>query len=275
MSGIFSKLAAKINWSAKTERKGTNTIDSPPTSAPLLSFSIQDPWALCQLRILRTHSKKAKERDLFKIRTHSLLVSCFSLHFPHEDRFWIAVFNVFEEWWEGGGSGRQGVVWGVNCHSCNVSSHSCFESIVSERSPSWAPPPLSLSQFSFCFYSLCLPTLAPAHIVTPPPHYPLSLHTVLGWRDAILGPARDAGEGEGGKSQIYSAGMHRALWMQVTITLRSVPAKIDVCFHQGWQWGKEAASVMFQRFHMLYAVLQHVLAVLSVSEMHVFLVNYN
>lgn len=136
MSGIFSKLAAKINWSAKTERKGTNTIDSPPTSAPLLSFSIQDPWALCQLRILRTHSKKAKERDLFKIRTHSLLVSCFSLHFPHEDRFWIAVFNVFEEWWEGGGGGRQRVVWGVNCHSCNVSSHSCFESTVSERSPS-------------------------------------------------------------------------------------------------------------------------------------------
>lgn len=108
MSGIFSKLAAKINWSAKTERKGTNTIDSPPTSAPLLSFSIQDPWALCQLRILRSHSKKAKERDLFKIRTHSFPVSCFSLHFPHEDRFWIAVFTVFEERWEGGGGGQGG-----------------------------------------------------------------------------------------------------------------------------------------------------------------------
>lgn len=85
-----------------------------------------------------------------------------------------------------------------------------------------------------------LPTFAPARIVTPPPpHDPLSLHTVLGWGDAILFPARDAGEGEGGKSQIYSLRMHPALnahhcYFQ---KCKSVPAKIAVCFHRGWQRG--------------------------------------
>ena len=34
----IQRVAAKINQSTRAERKGTNTIDSPPTSAPLLSL---------------------------------------------------------------------------------------------------------------------------------------------------------------------------------------------------------------------------------------------
>lgn len=105
----IQQLAAKINQSARTERKGTNTIDSPPTSAPLLSFFIQDPWALCQLGILRTHSKKAKERGLFKTRTHSLTVSCFSLHFPREEGFLVAAVSLHLR--RGGGGWRRWVGW--------------------------------------------------------------------------------------------------------------------------------------------------------------------
>lgn len=46
-------------------------------------------------------------------------------------------------------------------------------------------PPFSLSHslslpVFILLYSLCLLTLSAAHIVTPPPHYPLSLNTVLG-----------------------------------------------------------------------------------------------
>lgn len=130
--------------------------------------------------------------------------------------------------------------------------------------PSEPPFSLPLSQFSFCFYSLCLPTLVPAHIVTPPPHYPLSLHTVLGWGDAILVLARDAEEGQGGKSTIYSI-RFGTTWLSALLSevyCTSVLVKIAVWFHEDRQWGeKKAASLMLWSFYVLYVVLQCVQAV--------------
>lgn len=65
--------------------KGEAGIDSPPTSAPLLSFSIQDPWARCQHGILRTHSEKSRRKGTF-VKSGAVLSRClvFSSHFPRE-----------------------------------------------------------------------------------------------------------------------------------------------------------------------------------------------
>lgn len=147
------------NW------KGTNTIDSPPTSAPLLSFSIQGPWARCQLWILRTHSKNSKERDLFKTRIHSLTVSCFSLHFPCEEGLLVAVFSDIPN--EEGREDVNGGVGGVR-FVIHVTSRQIGGLWVLWVSDFPSEPSFSLPVFILVLLPVS-PTFAPAHIVTPPP----------------------------------------------------------------------------------------------------------
>lgn len=86
------QLAAKIDLIAKSERKRTSIIEHPHHAhsfsplhwAPLLSFSIQDPWALCQLGILRTHSKETPQKKSACLKPGPILLVFFfflSLYF--------------------------------------------------------------------------------------------------------------------------------------------------------------------------------------------------
>lgn len=153
----IQRLAAKINQSARTERKGTNTIDGPPTSAPLLSFSIQGPWARCQLWILRTHSKKSKERTCLKLES---ILSQF-LVFPYishvKKDFWL-LFSLTSRL--RGGRGRK---WGVRGGGFVIHAHQIGGLWVLWVSDFPSEPSFSLFQFSFWFYS---PSPPPSLLLT-------------------------------------------------------------------------------------------------------------
>lgn len=63
-TGCKDQLDCQV-WKEENKHNRTpppRTLVLPPNWAPLLSFSIQDPRALCQLGILRTHSKENPKR---------------------------------------------------------------------------------------------------------------------------------------------------------------------------------------------------------------------
>lgn len=115
-------------------KEGNKHNSRPPYLSLSFILSIQGPWALCQVRILRTHSKKAKERDLFKSRTHSR--EFFPPYISHVKRDFCSLFSDIASGDRGG-------------RICRIAIHVTFLQIHGLR-VLWASdlpsePPLSLS----------------------------------------------------------------------------------------------------------------------------------